>query len=467
MWRRLLRVVLPIAAVAGGLLAGSALPAVAQIATTVQLPTFGVAVDAAGVLQVKTFVDPTGTLQAERLRAAKMQQAADLLAPSRLRKVSLRRLETAVRRRLDQGENPDEAMRCLAGLQRLQYVFFYPQSKDIVIAGPAEGFVADLSGRVRGMTTGRPVLELEDLAVALRAFSPGLHNRPFIGCTIDPAPEAMKRLQEFQRTTPRAVAEAQRQVVGVQIAEGMQAALGMAPIRVFGISPDTHFAQVLIEADYRMKLIGIGLEQPPVRIPSYFSLLGAGNVRQGALQRWWFVPDYDCLKVTDDRLGIELVGQGVQLLTEAKLIGPDGQLSSGAPGNKASETFALSFTRRYAELAEKSPVYAQMRNLIDMLVASAFIREEGYAARAGWSMPVLGSDAAMPVRKEKGARQAACAVNAGWKGSRFIALAGGGVSIRPDEALAPERLHKDQDRKLSQLRSRLSEAVPQDRWWWD
>ena len=202
MWRRLLRVVLPIAAVAGGLLAGSALPAVAQIATTVQLPTFGVAVDAAGVLQVKTFVDPTGTLQAERLRAAKMQQAADLLAPSRLRKVSLRRLETAVRRRLDQGENPDEAMRCLAGLQRLQYVFFYPQSKDIVIAGPAEGFVADLSGRVRGMTTGRPVLELEDLAVALRAFSPGLHNRPFIGCTIDPAPEAMKRLQEFQRTTP-------------------------------------------------------------------------------------------------------------------------------------------------------------------------------------------------------------------------------------------------------------------------
>jgi hypothetical protein len=419
------------------------------------------------VLQVKTFADPTGMLQAERLRAAKVQQTADLLAPSRLRKVSLTRLETAIRRNLDRGEKPDETMRCLAGLQRLRYVFFYPQSKDIVIAGPAEGFVADLSGRVRGMTTGRPVLELEDLAVALRAFPPGLHRRPFIGCTIDPTPEAMKRLQEFQRTTPRAVPEAQRQAVGVQIAEGMQASLGMAPIRVFGVSPDTHFAQVLIEADYRMKLIGIGLEQPPVRIPSYFSLLGPGNVRQGALQRWWFVPNYDCLKITDDRLGIELVGQGVQLLTEAKLIGPDGQLSSGAPGNKASETFALSFTRRYAELAEKSPVYAQMRNLIDLLVASAFIQEEDYAARAGWSMPVYGSDASLPVRNEKVAKQAACAVNAGWKGSRFIALAGGGVSIRPGEALSPQRLHKDEDRKLSQLRSRLSEDVPKDRWWWD
>jgi hypothetical protein len=453
---------------AGGLLAGSPPPPVTDdTATTVQLPTFGVAVDAAGVLQVKTFADPTGMLQAERLRAANVRQAADLLAPSRLRKVSLTRLETAIRRNLDRGEKPDESMRCLAGLQRLRYVFFYPQSKDIVIAGPAEGFVADLSGRVRGMTTGRPVLELEDLAVALRAFPPGLHRRPFIGCTIDPTPEAMKRLQEFQRTIPHAVPEAQREAVGIQIAEGMQTSLGLAPIRVFGISPDTHFAQVLIEADYRMKLIGIGLEQPPVRIPSYFSLLGAGNVRQGALQRWWFVPDYDCLKVTDDRLGMELVGQGVQLLTEAKLIGPDGQLSSGAPGNKASETFALSFTRRYPELAEKSPVYAQLRNLIDMLVASAFIQKEGYAARAGWSMPVFGSDAAIPVGSETAAKQTTCAVNAGWKGSRFIAVAGGGVSIRPDEALAPQRLHKDEDQKLSKLRSRLSEDVPRDRWWWD
>jgi len=85
MWRRLLRIVLPLAGMAGGLLAGSPPPAVGHdTATTVQLPTFGVAVNAAGVLQVKTFDDPTGMLQAERLRAAKVQQAADLLAPGRL-----------------------------------------------------------------------------------------------------------------------------------------------------------------------------------------------------------------------------------------------------------------------------------------------------------------------------------------------------------------------------------------------
>ena len=80
MSRHLLGIVVSAAGIAGGL-SGSGRLAVAQLATTVQLPTFGVAVDAAGVLRVKAFADPTGSLQAERLRAAKMQRPADLAAP--------------------------------------------------------------------------------------------------------------------------------------------------------------------------------------------------------------------------------------------------------------------------------------------------------------------------------------------------------------------------------------------------
>ena len=43
----------------------------------------------------------------------------------------------------------------------------------------------------------------------------------------------------------------------------------MAQIRVFGISPKTHFAMVLVEADYRMKRIAIGVEPPPVRMTTF------------------------------------------------------------------------------------------------------------------------------------------------------------------------------------------------------
>ena len=39
----------------------------------------------------------------------------------------------------------------LAGLTRLEYVFCMPDTKDIVIAGPAEGWAPDSSGRIRGI----------------------------------------------------------------------------------------------------------------------------------------------------------------------------------------------------------------------------------------------------------------------------------------------------------------------------
>ena len=57
------------------------------------------------------------------------------------------------------------------------------------------------------------------------------------------------------------------------MATALREALGLQTVTIQGISPKTHFAQVLVEADYRMKLIGIDLEQPPapVKIPSYAS----------------------------------------------------------------------------------------------------------------------------------------------------------------------------------------------------
>jgi hypothetical protein len=216
-----------------------------------------------------------------------------------------------------------------------------------------------------------------------------------------------------------------------------------------------------------MKLIGVGLEQPPVRMASFFELIGASPGRQGELERWWFTPDYDCVKVTDDRLAMELVGEGVQLQTEAMLAGHGGQLSSGPPSSRASELFVKGFTRKYAQLAGRSPVYAQLRNLIDMAVATVFVRQQGFVQRAGWSMATFGDEALLPVRTQAVARQAPAAVNAAWRGGRFVCVAGGGVSIGPGEALAPPRLMADKDGKLRRARCQAGQAAPADRWWWD
>ena len=130
----------------------------------------GVLVDADGVVRMKSVADPTGQLHRERLSAARSSLDQKLAARSALRKVSLTRLEAAIAEKLSSGAQPNDEMRYLAGLTRVQFVFFYPDTNDIVLAGPAEGFAADLSGRVRGIESGQPVLQLSDLIVALRAF---------------------------------------------------------------------------------------------------------------------------------------------------------------------------------------------------------------------------------------------------------------------------------------------------------
>ena len=52
-------------------------------------------------------------------------------------------------------------------------------------------------------------------------------------------------------------------------------------------------------------------------------------------------------------------------------------------------------------------------------------------------------------------------------GSRFLAAAGGGVTIRAEQALAAQRLQGDEDGKLGQARAKAADGVPPDRWWWD
>ena len=441
-------------------------PPVVAPGTTVQLPTFGVAIDAEGVLSLKHFADPGGRLRAARAAAAKAELPDDVFRKSDVRKVSLVKLERALREKLAAGEKPDEAMRHVGGLLFVQYVFYYPEEKDIVIAGPAEGWIEDASGRAVGATTARAVLLLEDLAVALRAYSPGSADRPFIGCTIDPDRDGLARLREFQSTIPRVIPESQRTAVAVEMARGARNALGMAHIRVFGIPEKSHFAQVLVEADYRMKLIGIGLEPPPVQMATFLGSLRGADM--ATLQRWWFTPNYECLKVTRDGLAMELIGEGVQLLGEDKLIGADGSLAAGgAKPGRASEMYTTSFTRKYPDIAKANPVYAQMRNLIDLLVAAAFIREQDFYGRADWRLGVLGDEKSLPVATLDNPTKVMCAVNAEWKGSRLFAPAGGGVSIRADLALNADKLFPDANGELGAAYGDVGKRIPAERWWWD
>jgi len=435
-----------------------------NVSTTVQLPTFGVSIDAGGVLQAKAFRD-SGPLARQRLEAARRALPADISRQSELRKISLVRLEAAIARRLEQGQEPDGAMQNLAGLQRLDYIFCYPEQNDIVIAGPAEGWMPDAAGRAVGWTTGRPVLRLVDLMVALRAYPPGKKERRFVGCTIDPSPEGLARLAKFQQTVPRRVSSRQKPAVLKYVAEGTRKALGMAEIRTFGVPHQSHLAKVMVEADYRMKRIGIGLEPPPVKLATYLSLMR--SPKHGTLKRWWFTPNYTCIRVTGDGLGVQLVGQGVELQTENKVIGPAGKLLEAPLVDGASERFCAGFTAKYPELAAASPLFAELRNVIDLIVSAAALERADYYGKAGWKATLLRSEEKLPVETEPEMKQVPAVVNAIWRGNRLLAPAGGGVSIHAHLALQTGHLLRDRGGRVAELADHVQGEVEQEAWWWD
>jgi hypothetical protein len=426
----------------------------------------GVEVDAQGVLRTKQVVDPSGKLSDQRKAAARAILSGDVMKSSELRYVCLNRLEKEVEALRKEGKPLTEEMLNLAGLTRITHVFYLPESKDIVLAGPAEGFYADPAGRVVGMESGQAVLQLQDLIVALRAFQPGSPGTSLISCSIDPTQEGLARLQATHAQAQAAV-NAGRIQNEMEILRAFRSALGMHNVTVKGVSPKTHFAQVMVEADYRMKLIGIGLERPAVPLITFIAKADPSGVSKNALQRWYFQPNYDCVQVSADGTAMQLVGTGVKLVGENERIDKQGQRSNEGKPSKASRAFCESFTKNYDALAKVSPVFAELRNLMDMTIAAAFIHEKDLFAKSGWNMSYFADESRSNVESYNAIRQVEAAINAVWKDGVLMTPIGGGVAIQPHFALDAEHAKVDEKGEINKVRDQMKLGVAANQWWWD
>ena len=117
------------------------------------------------------------------------------MPPASLRKVSLRGLEEAIEESLKSGKALPDDVVFLAGLQDIRYVFVYPEQKDIVLVGFGEGWRIDARGNIVGVTTGKPVLLLDDLLTALRTAESSA--RTGISCSIDPTAEGIQQFRNL------------------------------------------------------------------------------------------------------------------------------------------------------------------------------------------------------------------------------------------------------------------------------
>ena len=423
----------------------------------------GVEISAEGVLKSRMRIGNVRQLNQQRFLAAQRSLNKELQVPSKLRKISLTRLEQEVDKLLAAKKPIPAEMKYLAGMTKITHVFYYPESNDIVIAGPAEGWFVSADNYVIGMKSGRATLKLDDLVVALRAFGPEVNKPSLITCSIDPTQEGLQRYlnvykqMKTNRVDPRGVE--------AQIVRSFQQAIGMQQISIKGVSRKTNFARVLVEADYQMKLIGIGMRRPSVPITSFISKATPGG---RASVRWFFQPDYDCVNVNQDRTAMELVGEGVKLVGEDESVAANGQRKGKGTTSRASRTFCTSFTKNYGKLAQVEPVWAELRNIIDLSVAAAFIKKMNYFEKANWEMSTFGDEGLYSVEKYEAPTAVAPLVNAVYKKGQFMAPIAGGVSIQAGVALNSDRITIDNDGVIDQARDSVSlDNLAEGQWWWD
>lgn len=425
----------------------------------------GVFVDPSGVARRMSTDGEAHELESLRREARKFSENTQARKSSSLRKVSLTRLEKQVQLLRALGRDPQEEMQLLAGMYQVKYVLVYPDSNEVVIAGPAGDWIRNGRGQIVNTETGIPVLQLDDLVVLLRnAFS---QHTPF-GCAITPTQENLAKAQSFlARSAESPVRPGRRE----QWVEQLRDTVGLQEVTVFGIDPTTRVARVLVEADYHMKLIGMGLEEGTLGVKSYLQAVkDSGRIpTEMSVLRWWFAVNYDAISTTAKRDAYEIKGQGVQVLSENELLADQGQRIHTGKSDELNRTFTDSFTSQFPVLAQKYPIYAELKNIFDLAVVAAILKEERLPDQVDWHLTHFGSQGSYQVRQGQAPAKIRSVVNhINVTDKQFLAGVSGGVRCDTRSLATEAQIETDEYGLLTAERSQARpQTLPRNAWWWD
>ncbi len=426
----------------------------------------GVYVDTSGLMR-RTRSGATATeLTALRERALSADDNRDMRRASGLRKVSLTRLEKHVQFRAACGLGPSEEMKNLAGLHKIKYVFLYPESRDIVIAGPAGPWAEDEEGRCRNVDSGEPVLQLDDFVVALRNAR---QEGGRFSCSITPRRENLAATHAFLNETAKTpLKPGQRD----QWLAKIRSLMGKQDITVAGIDPQTRAARVIVEADYRMKLVGMGLEDGVLGVTSYLDSVPVpegGAPAPMSVLRWWFTMNYEPLRATPGRDAFELRGTGVQVLSENEMLTQRGERIHTGTADELNEQFAHSFTKHFAQLAAKYPIYADLRNVFDLALVAGLIVAEDIPNQFDWPAVHFAEGTRYRVPRSIAPTEVETVINHRVIGQKHIvAGVSGGVSADASQHIQKPAIVIDDYGALQAGHTASGPSdLPEDAWWWD
>jgi hypothetical protein len=419
----------------------------------------GVSIDAAGVVR-KSTVEADKKLASD-FREGLRKVSGDLNKPVPMRMVSLRGLEQAI---ADANKDsftsrlPQE-IQYLAGLQRIEYVFLYPEQNDIILAGPGEGWSTDDKGNIVGVTTGRPVIHLDDLLVALRCAK-NANKGQGISCSIDPTTEGRQRLDAYLNSLKKS-----RTPFNRSVPRAVEQAMGPQAITLTGIPADTRFSRVMVAADFQMKRYAMDLDEAPIKgLPSFLDLMKAKRARlNNMMPRWWLACNYDSIARSEDGMAWQIRGPGVKVMTEDEFIAEDGTVSGTGKVNPVAQQWAKSMTDKYEELSRAAPIFGDLRNLMDVSVVAALIEKHGMLEKVGLELPqIMNQDDQLKTLRWFTPKTVSTQCSYLKVGREYIITASGGVQVESWEVA------KNAETSAKVAETYTQAGRPRDgRWWWN
>lgn len=307
--------------------------------------------------------------------------------PSATRVLSMRVLQEQVQSCQSALPCPLE-VRELGGMTRLLGYVIDAEQHDVLLLGT--------------VAKGAPQLHLDDFVIALRnvyeRYAEQRGNTRYLsppGCTIDPEPKVIRRLQQVGDTLLNPGKQS-------QTAEAQWRRTCELPQKVqfFGV-PESHFAHVMVTADYDLKRIVDGVTQVPVEgligvtgliLNDVQQKIAAGEpISAGAsMNRFWFTAGTLRFQESEGIVMIERLP--VELETEAEFIHANGNVSGSGDVDPAAALFAHAFTERYPQVAESVPIYAELEDLYRFVGLSAAMKFRGAPTAAGLDLDVLLDD---------------------------------------------------------------------------
>lgn len=409
----------------------------------------GVDVDPNGVLNTRPAnVNPDVVRQLSKSLAG---TSADLNQAG-LRMISLRGLEAAIADSVRNGTPLPPEVQYMAGLQRIEYVIESPETNDIILAGPGEAFEADEQGRIVGVKSRMPVIQLQDFLVAMRHIN---NARSGYGITvsIDPTEEGVRR---YTRVI------SQMRTINTEMARELEQAMGPNNITLTGIPKDSRYAHILVSADYRMKRLSMGLEQTPEYLPSLLAMAQQKDAQFRMAPRFWMECSYDAIGVSDDGRVHQLKGQGVKCLTEESHFDKDGNRTRAGKANKLAQKWADSMTANYERLSQDEPVFRELRNLMDLSVVAALIERDQLTEKVGLDIPAIKGETMVSTPRYPAPQQVPAQCSFVRLSRSWLVTASGGVDVNVFAVLDQTQ----RDPKLGELAVAVTKRTA-DRWWWN